>query len=47
MLPPPYPVLIYLMAASFFLGMYTYRVIHIIVRRHTDKKYGISRGTIK
>lgn len=47
MLPPPYPVLIFLMAASFVFGMYFYRTVHIIVRRYIDRKHGISHGIIK
>lgn len=38
MLPPPYPVLIYLMCASFLLGMLFYRAIHILVMRCVRRK---------
>lgn len=39
MLPPPYPVLIYLMCASFFIGMIFYRTVHILVRRHYHRHH--------
>ena len=42
MLPPPYPVLIYLMCASFFLGMLFYRSIHILVMRRVRRKEGLN-----
>lgn len=38
MLPPPYPVLIYLMCASFLLGMIFFRTVHILVMRHIRRK---------
>lgn len=47
MLPPPYPVLIYLMVISFGMGMVTYRALHILVRRYVDRKHSISHGQIK
>lgn len=46
-LPSPYPVLFGLMAVSFIVGMLFYRDISRIVRRHVDRKNGVSRGQIK
>lgn len=39
-------VLYALMALSFISGMLVYRDISRLVRRHIDRKYGISRGQI-
>ena len=38
MIPPPYPVLIYLMLVSFVLGMLFYRTVHILVMRRVRRK---------
>ena len=38
MIPPPYPVLIYLMLVSFVLGMLFYRTVHILVMRSVRRK---------
>ena len=46
-LPSPVPVLICLMAGSFILGMLVYRDISILVRRHIDRRDGISHGQIR
>lgn len=39
-------VLYSLMAVSFIAGMLFYRDISRVVRRHVDRKQGISRGQI-
>lgn len=35
-----------LMAMSFIVGMLFYRDVSRLVRKHIDRKYGISRGRI-